>query len=179
MRPERPALAGQAPAPLSGAVAIPDVVARTLMTWNVSLALTGFAIVTMLIGRVGIATQLKESLLERDPSISVTTLDTATPRIVLAVIGALTLVVLLELVLVRTFAGRRSWPRLALVPIVILHVVVALLASLLVPETAWQGWVLSLALYAGTLAALAAIVRSFFPSVSAWARGARPEPNLS
>ncbi|GAA4403393.1 hypothetical protein GCM10023168_14890 [Fodinibacter luteus] len=178
-RPERPALGGHEPAPLSGPGAVPSAVRRTLRLWQASLTLTFFALVTMILTRGGLATHLEEALLERDPTFSVTVLETATRRVVLGVVAVLAVVLVLELALVRALSGRHTWPRFVTVPVVLLHLVVAVLASLLVPGTAWQGWLLTATLFLGVAVALAAVIGSFAPGFSAWVHRREPPEDVS
>ena len=176
VRPERPSVTGQAPAPIAGRAAVPAAVRRAVTAWQASLALTGFAIITMVLSRVGIARNLREQLMLRDPTIDAAALDSAAPRVVLGAIGALLLVALIEWAVLRGFMGRRAWARYAFLPVVALHGVVATLASILVPTSVWQGWLLLLALLLGLLPAVAGAVLSFLPGVSAWRRSASTDP---
>ena len=176
VRPERPSVTGQAPAPIAGSAAVPAAVRRTVTAWQASLALTGFAIITMVLSRAGIARNLREQLMLRDPTIDPAALDTAAPRVVTGAIVSLVLVALIEWALVRAFTGRRAWARFAFLPVVAVHGVVATLASILVPTSVWQGWLLLLTLLLGLLLAVAGAVLSFLPGVSAWRRSASTDP---
>lgn len=172
VRPERPSVTGQAPAPIAGSAAVPAAVRRAVAAWQASLGLTGFAIITMVLSRVGIARNLREQLVLRDPTIDPTALDTAAPRVVMGAIAALLSVALIEWALLRAFTRRRAWARYAFLPVVALHGVVATLASILVPTSVWQGWLLLLTLLLGLLLAVVGAVLSFLPGVSAWRRSA-------
>lgn len=172
-RPGRPTLTGQEPAPLSGRVAVPPAVRRTMKTWYASLTVTAFAVATMVLTRDGLANHLAELLVDRDPTISATTLDSASPQLILGVVGALVVVAVLEFALVQTFAARRPWPRFALLLMVAVHFVIGSLASLAVPTSAWQGWLLLVTLYLGVALAAAGAVQGLFPGVGAWLKERR------
>ena len=176
VRPERPSVTGQTPAPV-GREAVPAAVRRTVTAWQSSLALSGFAIITMVLSRGGIARQLREQLVLRDPTIDPTVLDTAASRVVTGATLALVLVALLEWALLRAFTGRRAWAPYAFLPVVALHGVVATLLSILVPTSVWQGWLLLVALVLGMLLAVAGAVLSFLPGVSAWRRSGSTAPD--
>ena len=169
-RPERPALSDRTPAPVSGKAAVPLALRRSQGMWYVAVAMLFFSVVMIIMTRASITTSLTELLHEADATVSETRLADVAPMIVYAAIAALLVVAIPEWAFATALTRRRPWPRIAMVPVAILHVVVAVLCTLLIPLSAWQGWLLVVALVFGGLLALVASVRSFAPSVSRWLR---------
>ena len=174
-RPERPALSDRTPPPISGKAAVPLALRRSQTMWYVAVALLFFAVVLMVMTRSSLISNLTELLHEQDGTVSETRLADAAPLIVYAAIAALLVVAIPEWGFATLLARRRRWPRIALVPVAILHVAVAALCTILIPLTAWQGWLLVVALIFGGLLALVASVRAFAPSVTRWLRSGRDE----
>jgi peptidoglycan/LPS O-acetylase OafA/YrhL len=134
------------------------------------VALVFFGVVVMFMTRFSLASSLSDLLHEQDPSISTTRLAEAAPVIIYAAIAALLLVALPEWLVATNLIRRRRWPRIVLVPLAILHLLVVAVCAVLIPLTGWQGWLLLAALVVSGLLALAASVRTFVRSVSAWLR---------
>ena len=169
-RPERPALSDRTPAPVTGKAAVPLAVRRSQALCYVAVATLFFSIVMIIMTRASITTSLTELLHEQDATVSETRLADVAPMIVYSAIAALLLVAIPEWAFATALTRRRPWPRIVLVPVAILHVLVAVVCTLLIPLSAWQGWLLVVALVFGGLLALVASVRSFAPSVSRWLR---------
>ena len=174
-RPERPALSDRTPPPVTGKAAVPLALRRSQTMWYAAVALLFFAVVMMVMTRSSLVSNLTELLREQDATVSETRLADTAPLVVYAAIGALLVVAIPEWGLATLLSHRRPWPRLVLVPVAIVHVLVAVLCSILIPLTAWQGWLLVAALVVGGLLALVASVRAFAPSVTAWLRSRRDE----
>ena len=173
-RPERPALSDRTPAPVTGKAAVPLALRRSQAMCYIAVATLFFSVVMIVMTRASLVTSITELLREQDATVSETRLADAAPMIVYAAIAALLVVAIPEWVFATVLSRRRPWPRLVMVPVAILHVVVAFVCALLIPLSAWQGWLLVVALVFGALLALFASVRSFAPSVSGWLR-TRPE----
>ncbi|HEY7988217.1 MAG TPA: hypothetical protein VIE19_03290 [Lapillicoccus sp.] len=169
-RPERPALSDRTPAPVTGKAAVPLALRRSQAMFYVAVALLFFSVVMIVMTRASITTSLTELLHEQDATVSETRLADVAPLIVYVAIAALLVVAIPEWVFATVLSRRRPWPRIIMVPVAIVHVFVAVLCTLLIPTTAWQGWLLVGALVFGGLLALIASVRSFAPSVSSWLR---------
>jgi hypothetical protein len=169
-RPERPALSDRTPPPVTGKAAVPPALRRSQTLWFVAVALLFFAVVMMVMTRSSLVSNLTELLHDQDTTVSETRLADAAPLVVYAAIAALLVVAIPEWGFAALFPPRRAWPRLALVPVAILHVAVAALCTILIPLTGWQGWLLVAALVLGGLLALVASVRAFAPSVTRWLR---------
>jgi hypothetical protein len=169
-RPERPELSDRTPPPVSGKAAVPDALRRTQGILYAAVALVFFGVVVMIMTRSSLVSSLIDLLHEQDPSISTTRLAEAAPVIIYAAIVALLLVALPEWLVATRIIRRRRWPRILLVPLAILHLLVVAVCAVLVPLTGWQGWLLLAALVVSGLLALAASVRTFVRSVSAWLR---------
>jgi hypothetical protein len=169
-RPERPALSDRTPAPVTGKAAVPLALRRSQAMWYVAVAMLFFSVVMIIMTRASITTSLTELLREQDATASETRLADVAPMIVYAAIAALLVVAIPEWAFATALTRRRPWPRIVMVPVAILHVVVAVLCTLLIPLSAWQGWLLVVALVLGGLLALVASVRAFAPSVSGWLR---------
>jgi hypothetical protein len=167
-RPERPELSDRTPPPVSGKAAVPDGLRRTQGILYAAVTLVFFGVVVMFMTRSSLVSSLSDLLHEQDPSISTTRLAEAAPVIIYAAIAALLLVVLPEWLVATKLIRRRRWPRIVLVPLAILHLLVVAVCAVLVPLTGWQGWLLLAALVMSGLLALAASVRTFVRSVSAW-----------
>ena len=174
-RPERPALSDRTPPPVTGKAAVPAALRRSQTMWYVAVALLFFAVVVMVMTRSSLVSHLTELLHDQDTTVSETRLADAAPLVVYGAIAALLVVAIPEWGFATLLAQRRAWPRIALVPMAILHVAVAALCTIIIPLTGWQGWLLVVALIFGGLLALVALVRAFAPSVTRWLRGRRDE----
>ncbi len=169
-RPERPALSDRTPAPVTGKAAVPAALRRSQAMWYVAVAMLFFSVVMIVMTRASIVTSLSQQLHSEDTTVSETRLADIAPLIVYVAIAALLVVAIPEWLFATLLSRRRPWPRIVMVPVAILHVVVACLCTLVIPLSAWQGWLLVVALVFGGLLALVAAGRAFAPSVSAWLR---------
>ena len=174
-RPERPELSDRTPPPVTGKAAVPLALRRSQTMWYVAVALLFFAVVMMVMTRSSLVSNLTELLHDQDATISETRLADVTPLIVYIAIAALLVVALPEWAFATRLSRRRAWPRIVMVPVAILHRFVVFLVAILIPLSAWQGWLLVFALIFGGLLALVAAVRAFAPSVSAWLRAGHEE----
>jgi hypothetical protein len=163
-------LSDRTPAPVTGKAAVPLALRRSQAMSYVAVAMLFFSVVMIVMTRSSIVSSLTTMLHEQDATVSETRLADFAPVIVYVAIGALLLVAIPEWAFATVLSRRRPWPRIVMVPVAILHVVVAVFCALLIPLAAWQGWLLVGALVFGGLLALFGSVRSFAPSVSAWLR---------
>ena len=169
-RPERPELSDRTPPPVTGTASVPLALRRSQTMWYVAVALLFFAVVMIVMTRSSLVANLTELLHDQDATISETRLADVTPLIVYIAIAALLVVALPEWALATRLSRRRGWPRIVMVPVAIIHLFVVFLVAILIPLSAWQGWLLVIALVFGGLLALVAAVRAFAPSVTAWLR---------
>lgn len=174
-RPERPALSDRTPPPVIGKTAVPLALRRSQAMWYVAVALLFFSVVIMVMTRSSLVSNLTELLHEQDTTVSETRLSDAAPVVVYVAIGVLLLVAIPEWAVATQLLRRRAWPRAVLVPVAIVHVLLAFLCTVLIPLSGWQGWVLVVALVFSGLLALVASVRAFAPSVTRWLRSRRDE----
>jgi hypothetical protein len=97
-------------------------------------------------------------------------LDSVTGLVFWASLGAVSLVILIEVFLVSIVMLARNWARWTLVVVILLHLAVAVLAgAFLIPPSNTGPYVLSL-LALEFILALAATVITFFPASAAWIR---------
>jgi MFS family permease len=169
-RPQRPELSDRTPPPVTGKAAVPLALRRSQTMWYVAVALLFFAVVMIVMTRSSLVSNLTELLHDQDATVSETRLADVTPLIVYLAIAALLVVALPEWAFATRLSRRRGWPRVVLVPVAMLHLFVVFLVAILIPLSAWQGWLLVFALIFGGLLALVAAVRAFSPSVTAWLR---------
>lgn len=174
-RPERPALSDRTPPPVIGKAAVPLAIRRSQAMWYGAIAMLFFSVVIMVMTRSSLVTNLTELLHEQDTTLSEARLADGAPLVVYAAIAALLVVAIPEWAVATRLLHRRAWPRAVLVPVAIVHVLVAFLCTILVPLSGWQGWVLVVALVFSGLLALVASVRAFAPSVTSWLRTRRDE----
>ena len=174
-RPERPALSDRTPPPVRGKAAVPLALRRSQTMWYLAVAILFFSVVIMVMTRSSLVSNLTELLHDQDTTVSETRLADTAPLIVYLAIGALLLVAIPEWAVATQLLRRRAWPRAVLVPVAILHVLVAFLCTILIPLTGWQGWLLVVALIFSGLLALVASVLAFARSVTRWLRSRRDE----
>ena len=167
-RPVRPDLTDRTPAPLTSVTRRPRAAAWATNAWSAGALLLTFASVTMLLTRNSIAGHLGELLRDRDVSVAEATLKTASSRVVLALLGALVVTTILAVLVLRRFTRRSRLPRLLMVPVWLLDVVVALMAALVVPTTAWQGWLLLGSLALSIVVLLCGCFFALGPGVRSW-----------
>jgi hypothetical protein len=169
-RPQRPELSDRTPPPITGKASVPLALRRSQTMWYVAVALLFFAVVMIVMTRSSLVANLTQLLHDQDATVSETRLADVTPLIVYLAIAALLVVALPEWAFSTRLSRRSGWPRVVLVPVAILHLCVAFLVAILIPTSAWQGWLLVFALIFGGLLAVVAAVRSFAPSVTGWLR---------
>lgn len=111
---------------------------------------------------------LRELVREMSLNIEPESLDSVTGLVFWVSLGAVSLVILIEVVFVSVLMLARNWARWALVVVLLLHLGVAVLAgALLIPPGDTGTYVLAfLAVEFGL--ALAGVVLSFLPRASAW-----------
>jgi len=154
---------------------VPLALRRSQTMWYLAVAILFFSVVIMVMTRSSLVSNLTELLHDQDTTVSETRLADTAPLIVYLAIGALLLVAIPEWAVATQLLRRRAWPRAVLVPVAILHVLVAFLCTILIPLTGWQGWLLVVALIFSGLLALVASVRAFARSVTRWLRSRRDE----
>jgi hypothetical protein len=174
-RPERPALSDRTPPPVTGKAAVPLALRRSQAMWYVAVAMLFFSVVIMVMTRSNLVSNLTDLLHQQDTTVSQTRLADAAPVVVYLAIAVLLVVAIPEWAVATQLLRRRAWPRAVMVPVAMLHVLVAFLCTILIPLSAWQGWVLVVALIFGGLLALVASVRAFAPGVTAWLRSRHDE----
>lgn len=174
-RPERPALSDRTPPPVTGKAAVPLALRRSQAMWYVAVAMLFFSVVIMVMTRSNLVSNLTDLLHQQDTTVSQTRLADAAPVVVYLAIAVLLVVAIPEWAVATQLLRRRAWPRAVMVPVAMLHVLVAFLCTILIPLSAWQGWVLVVALIFGGLLALVASVRAFAPAVTAWLRSRHEE----
>ncbi len=174
-RPERPELSDRTPAPVVGRDAIPRPILRAQSLWFVSMSMLFFAVVTLFLTRAGLVANLVDLLRQQDPDVSDVRLAEVSPFIIYGVLAVLLVVGLVEWGFATILLRRRRWPRMIMVPLAVVHVVVAAGCSLVIPLSAWQGWLVVAVLGISALVALTAAVRAFAPSVTRWIRTRRAD----
>jgi hypothetical protein len=174
-RPERPALSDRTPPPVTGKAAVPLALRRSQAMWYVAVAMLFFSVVIMVMTRSNLVSNLTDLLHQQDTTVSQTRLADAAPVVVYLAIAVRLVVAIPEWAVATQLLRRRAWPRAVMVPVAMLHVLVAFLCTILIPLSAWQGWVLVVALIFGGLLALVASVRAFAPGVTAWLRSRHDE----
>jgi len=174
-RPERPELSDRTPAPVVGRDAIPRPILRAQSLWFVSMSMLFFAVVTLFLTRAGLVANLVDLLRQQDPDVSDVRLAEVSPFIIYGVLAVLLVVGLVEWGFATILLRRRRWPRMVMVPLAVVHVVIAAGCSLVIPLSAWQGWLVVAVLGISALVALTAGVRAFAPSVTRWIRTRRAD----
>lgn len=174
-RPQRPELSDRTPAPVVGRDAIPRPILRAQSLWYVSMTMLFFAVVTLFLTRAGLVSNLVDLLRQQDPDVSDARLTEVSPLIIYGVLAVLLVVGLIEWGFATILVRRRRWPRMVMVPLSILHLVVVAGCVLVIPLSAWQGWLLVTVLGISALACLTAAVRAFAPSVTRWIRTRRAD----
>jgi hypothetical protein len=167
-RPERPDMSDQTPPPVSGKAAVPDGLRKTQAILYTGVTLVFFGVVVMIMTRSSLVSSLVDELKSQDPTFDIKKLNEAAPLIIYAAIAALLMVAVPEWLVATRIIRRRRWPRILLVPLAIAHLLVVAVCAVLIPTTGWQGMLLLAALVVSGLLALAASVRTFTRSMSAW-----------
>lgn len=161
-------MSDQTPPPVSGKAAVPDGLRKTQAILYTGVTLVFFGVVVMIMTRSSLVSSLVEELKSQDPTFDIQKLNEAAPLIIYAAIAALLVVALPEWLVATKIIRRRRWPRILLVPLAIAHLLVVAVCAVLIPTSGWQGMLLLAALVVSGLLVLAASVRTFMRSVSAW-----------
>jgi hypothetical protein len=166
-------MSDRTPPPLGHQERMPPSLRRARTLWYFCVAMTFFTALSLFLNRSGVTTYLTDVLHQQDPEAATARLADDAQLILYAGVGLLAFLALIEALLTRVLTWPRQWPRLVMVPALLLHLVVAGACSLLIPLSTWQGWLVITTLVAGTVAAVVAVLRAFAPSVSRWIREQR------
>lgn len=172
--PPRPGLSYSAPAPIAVIPPAPGTIRHGRTLWLTSF-LAGLAVlVGSFFTRDGHLERLRSVVEQMAPGGDAEAVTTATGIVFWGSIGALLLVTLLEAAMLGVVMGRQGWARWALVPLLIGHGLVMLVATaFLVPDGDGGSYVLLL-WGAELLLALIGLVMFFLPASGAWLKSSRP-----
>jgi hypothetical protein len=168
-------MSDRTPAPVGRQATLPHAVRRAQTLWYLSVAMTFFTGLTLFLNRTAVTTYLADLLHSRDPATPTARLADDTQLVVYAGVVLLLFLVVFEGLLTRVLSWPRQWPRLVMVLAFLLHLAIATLCALLIPLSAWQGWLVMASLVAGTVLAAVATVRPFTPAVTRWIRTERAQ----
>ncbi|GAB5077435.1 hypothetical protein [Arthrobacter sp. AD-310] len=172
--PPRPGLSYSAPAPIAVIPPAPGSIRHGRSLWLASF-LAGLAVlVGSFFTRDGHLERLRGVVEQMAPGGDAEAVTTATGIVFWGSIGALLLVTVLEAAMLGVVMGRQGWARWALVPLLIGHALVMLVATaFLVPDGDGGSYVLLL-WGAELLLALIGLVMFFLPASNAWLKSSRP-----
>ena len=167
--PPRPPLSNPVPPPIPPPMTATGAARVSKLLWLTSFAAGLMAIVFAFLARDAQVERLKEIVTDIRPDQDAASLEAVASVVFWGTLGALALVIAVEALLVRVMMRRRRWPRWVLMPVLLLHGAVALLADgfVVLPE---EGVYVGALLAAQLLLALAGLVVSFLPGAGAWLR---------
>lgn len=171
--PPRPGLSYSAPAPIAVIPPAPGTVKHGRTLWLVSFLAGLGVLVGSFLTRDGHLERLRDVVEQMAPGGDAEAVTTATGIVFWGSIGALLLVMLLEAVMLGVVMGRQGWARWALVPLLVGHALVMLVATaFLVPDGDGGSYVLLL-WGAELLLAFVGLVMFFLPASNAWLKSSR------
>lgn len=171
--PPRPGLSYSAPAPIAVIPPAPGTIKHGRTLWLVSFLAGLGVLVGSFLTRDGHLERLRGVVEQMAPGGDAEAVTTATGIVFWGSIGALLLVMLLEAVMLGVVMGRQGWARWALVPLLVGHALVMLVATaFLVPDGDGGSYVLLL-WGAELLLAFVGLVMFFLPASNAWLKSSR------
>ena len=171
--PPRPGLSYAAPAPIAVVPPVPGTVRLARTLWLLSFVAGLAVLVGSFLSRDGHLERLRTVVDGMAPGGDADAVSTASGIVFWGSVGALLLVMLLEAALLGATLARHGWARWALVPLLVVHAVLTLLATaFLMPEGESANYVVVL-WGAQLLLALVGLILLFLPATSAWLKSRR------
>lgn len=171
--PPRPGLSYSAPAPIAVIPPAPGTIRHGRTLWLVSFLAGLGVLVGSFLTRDGHLERLRSVVEQMAPGGDAEAVTTATGIVFWGSGGALLLVMVLEAVMLGVVLGRQGWARWVLVPLLVGHALVMLVATaFLVPDGDGGSYVLLL-WGAELLLAFIGLVMFFLPASNAWLKSSR------
>ncbi|MDI2037308.1 hypothetical protein [Paenarthrobacter nitroguajacolicus] len=166
--PQRPGISLSSPPPIAAAVKPPGPARWSRALWLASFVAGIAVVVTGFLGRESHFERLKGLIQSMVPDGDTKAIEGATAVVFLGSLAMIALVVAMEAVLVAVLFKRRTWPRWALAPTVLLHAVVTVITADYVVAPGADGALATGLLAAQFVLAAAGLILLFLPTTTAW-----------
>ncbi|MFH5824299.1 hypothetical protein [Georgenia sp. AZ-5] len=170
-QPVRPVMSDTTPPPiepLSPEQPGPLKAARTL--WILSFVAGLVAAAVAYLGREAQLESLQTRIADLDPGRGTDVVEAAASMVLYGSLGAIGLLILLELLFLRALVRRRGWARVALFVVTVVHAVVTVVVQEFLAAPGADGAAVRWLLIGQLLLACAAFVAACLPKVGAWLR---------
>lgn len=166
--PQRPGMSLSTPPPIPAAVKPPGPARLSRSLWLASFV-SGIAVVfTGFLGRDAHFERLKGVIQSMVPDGDANSVEGAAAVVFLGSLAMIAVVVAMEAVLLAILFRRRTWPRWALAPLLLLHAVVTVITADYVVAPGNDGVMAMVLLAAQFILAAAGLILLFLPSTTAW-----------
>jgi hypothetical protein len=168
--PPRPEMSDRTPPPIRRPVEPSTAVKASRFLWTASFIAGLMAVFFGFLARNNQTDRIQDLILEVDPDRDAETLETAANIVLWTSLGALVVVVLIELALLFSMLKRRGYVRWIQLLVLAAHAGVTVVADALIVGDDVDGIVLRVILVSQLFLALAGLLASFLPGTRAWFR---------
>lgn len=168
--PPRPEMSDRTPPPIRKAIEPSTAIKASRFLWTASFIAGLMVVFFGFLARNNQTDRIQDLILEVDPDRDGETLETAANIVLWTSLGALTLVLLIELALLFSMMKGRGSVRWIQLIVLLVHAGVAVVADALIVGEDVDGIVLRVILVSQLFLALAGFLASFLPGTRAWFR---------
>lgn len=166
--PPRPEMSDRTPPPIAKPVVVSGAVKISRYLWIGSFVAGLMVVFFAFLSRNNQTERIQEVIRDLDPDRSEDTLEAAANIVLWGSLGAVIVVLLIELVLMAAMLRPRGWIRFVQLPFLVVHAGVMIIADALIVGEDADGAYLAALLLAQLLLAVAALIASFLPGTRAW-----------
>lgn len=168
--PPRPVMSDKTSAPIVKPVVPSGAIKASRYLWFASFVAGIMVVLFAFLARSNQTDRIQDVIRDLDPDRNEDTLETAANIVLWGSLGAVGVVLLVELALLFSMLRGRGWIRFVQLPVLLLHAVVAVVADGLIVGDDVDGVFLRALLAAQLLLAVAGFCASFLPGTRAWFR---------
>lgn len=166
--PPRPAMSDSTPPPIRKPVERSGAITVSRFLWIASFVAGLMVVFFAFLSRNNQTERIQGVLRDLEPARAESTLESAANVVLWGSLGAVAVVLLVELILMFAMLKPRGWVRFVQIPMLAINVAVTLIAAGLIVGDDADGVYLAVLLGAQLLLAVAASVASFMPGTRAW-----------
>ncbi|WP_374947893.1 hypothetical protein [Agreia sp.] len=168
--PPRPVMSDNTSAPIIRPVLPSGAIQASRYLWFGSFVAGVMVALFAFLARSNQTDRIQDVIRDLDPDRDADTLETAANIVLWGSLGAVLVVLLVELALLFSMLRGRGWIRFVQLPMLVVHAIVAIVADALIVGDDVDGVFLRALLAAQLLLAVAGFLASFLPGTRAWFR---------
>jgi hypothetical protein len=168
--PPRPVMSDRTAAPIIKPLAPSGAIKASRYLWFASFVAGIMVALFAFLSRTNQTERIQDVIHDLDPDRDADTLETAANIVLWGSLGAVIVVLLVELAMLFSMLRGRGWVRFLQLPMLVVHAIVAVVADALIVGEDVDGIFLRALLAAQLLLAIAALCASFLPGTRAWFR---------